>query len=173
MVLSSSSDRRRPCHTSRRTLSNLSSHRPCSWLFKFRTSCKHAAHLSRQEVDLCDGGGVFVQSCELDTRGPVAARGPSRKSTTKQSFTSCMARPVESHTRLEFYTSRRRSGVTDPNKPSRDVTQTTFCCCSTKLPNGATLQLLFKHHHQQHHHHHPAPYSVSITTYLFIRSVSK
>lgn len=45
------------------------------------------AHLSWQEVDLCDSGGVFVQPRELNTWSTVAARVPSRKSRSQQTST--------------------------------------------------------------------------------------
>lgn len=38
-------------------------------------------YLTRQEVDLCDSSGGFMQSCEFHTRGPVAAKDPSRQNT--------------------------------------------------------------------------------------------
>lgn len=44
----------------------------------------HGAYLSRQEVDLCDSSGVFVQACKLHTRHPIAAGSQLRNRTTTQ-----------------------------------------------------------------------------------------
>lgn len=48
----------------------------------FKHSGENWAHLSRQEVDLCDSSGVIVQTCELHTRRPIAAGIPLKKYTT-------------------------------------------------------------------------------------------
>lgn len=48
----------------------------------FKHSGENWSHLSRQEVDLCDSSGVFVQTCELHTRRSIAAGIPLKKYTT-------------------------------------------------------------------------------------------
>lgn len=47
------------------------------------------AHLSRQEVDLRDSSGIFVESCKLHTRNPIAAGIQLRKAAKTESFGDC------------------------------------------------------------------------------------
>lgn len=49
----------------------------------------HGAYLSKQEVDLRDSGGVFVESCKFHTRNPIAAAIQLRKLKTTQSLGEC------------------------------------------------------------------------------------